>query len=222
MKMKRLMIYSAIISLGMIYSCAGPEGKKANIGEADTIIANSEGADKYAINPAEGVVEWKGFKPTGQHNGTIAVKSGNLYMKENTPVGGDFVIDMQSIKVLDIQDPEYNGKLTNHLRSADFFDVDSNPEATFVITQIVRSKESETTYDLTGNLTIKGISKSVSFPVDIITEGETFQGSTPEFTIDRAAYDIKFKSKKFFNNLKDDFINDEIALVIKINGTKSM
>jgi len=222
MKMKRLMIYSAIISLGMFYSCAGPEGKKANIGEADTIIANTEGADKYAVNPAESVVEWKGFKPTGQHNGTIAIKSGNLFMKENTPVGGDFLLDMQSIKVLDIQDSVYNGKLTGHLRSADFFDVDNNPEATFVITQIVRSKESKTSYTLTGNLTIKGISKSVSFQTDITTEGETFQGSTPEFTIDRAAYDIKFKSKKFFDDLKDDFINDEIALVIKIKGAKSM
>lgn len=216
------MIYSAIISLGMFYSCAGPEGKKANIGEADTIIANTEGADKYAVNPAESVVEWKGFKPTGQHNGTIAIKSGNLYMKDSTPVGGDFLLDMQSIKVLDIQDSVYNGKLKGHLRSADFFDVDNNPEATFVITQIVRSKESKTSYTLTGNLTIKGISKSISFPVDITTEGETFQGSTPEFTIDRAAYDIKFKSKKFFDDLKDDFINDEIALVIKIKGAKSM
>ncbi len=220
--MRRLMIYSAIISLGMIYSCAGPEGKKANIGEADTIIANTEGADKYSIDPATGLVEWKGFKPTGQHNGTLAIKSGSLYMNENTPVGGEFVIDMQSLKVLDIQDPEFNVKLTGHLRSPDFFDVEANPEAKFVITQIVRSKESKTSYTLTGNLTIKGISKSVSFVTDVTTEGESFTGSTPEFTIDRAAYDIKFKSKKFFDDLKDDFINDEIALVIKISGKKAV
>lgn len=120
--MKKLIFYSAIISLGMIYSCAGPEGKKANIGEADTILANIEGAEKFTIDTAKAMVEWKGFKPTGQHNGTLAVKSGTLYMKENTPVGGDFVLNMKSVKVLDIQDPEYNGKLTGHLRSADFFD----------------------------------------------------------------------------------------------------
>ncbi len=220
--MKRLMMYSAIISLGMIYSCAGPEGKKANIGEADTIIANTEGADKYAIDPVQGGVEWKGFKPTGQHNGTLAIKSGTLFMKENIPVGGDFVIDMQSLKVLDIQDPEYNGKLTGHLRSADFFDVDNHQEAKFVITQIVQSEANKPTYTFTGNLTLKGITKSIGFVTDIITEGDTFTGSTPEFTIDRAAYDIKFKSKKFFNDLQDDFINDEIALVIKISGKKSI
>jgi polyisoprenoid-binding protein YceI len=220
--MIRLTIFSAIISLGIIYSCAGPEGKKANIGEADTIVANTEGADKYIIDTATGVVEWKGFKPTGQHNGTLKIKSGALYIKENTPVGGEFVIDMNSLKVLDITDPEFNGKLTGHLRSPDFFNVEANPEANFVITQIVRSKESKTTYTLSGNLTIKGITKSVSFLADVTAEGDTFNASTPEFTIDRAAYDIRFKSKKFFDDLKDDFINDEIALVIKLSGKKSM
>jgi polyisoprenoid-binding protein YceI len=219
--MKKLIFYSAIISLGMFYSCAGPEGKKANIGEADTILANIEGADKFTIDTAQAMVEWKGFKPTGQHNGTLAIKSGTLYMKENTPVGGDFVLAMKSVKVLDIQDPEYNGKLTGHLRSADFFDVENHPEATFVITQIVRSKESKTTYNLTGNLTIKGITKSVGFVADVKKEGDNFTASTPEFTIDRAEYDIRFKSKKFFNDLQDDFINDEIALVIKLSGVKS-
>jgi len=220
--MKRTLIFSGIISLALLYSCAGSEGKKASISEADTIIANTQGADKYAVDAALSQVEWKGFKPTGQHNGTLAIKSGALYIKENTPVGGEFVIDMPSLKVLDIEDPEYNGKLTGHLNSPDFFDVANHPEATFVITQIVRSKESNTAYELTGNLTIKGITKSVGFMANIALEGDKVNSTTPEFTIDRAAYDIKFKSKKFFEDLKDDFINDEIALVIKLNASKQM
>ena len=220
--MKRTLIYSGIFSLVMLFSCAGPEGKKASISEADTIIANTEGADKYTVDPASSQVEWKGFKPTGQHNGTLALKSGVLYIKENTPVGGEFVIDMQSLKVIDIEDPEYNGKLTGHLNSPDFFDVATHPEANFVITQIVRSKESNTAFELTGNLTIKGITKSIGFMANIVTEGDKVNSTTPEFTIDRAAYDIKFKSKKFFEDLKDDFINDEIALVIKLNASKGM
>jgi polyisoprenoid-binding protein YceI len=219
--MKRTLIYSGIISLAMMFSCAGPEGKKASISEADTIIANTEGADKYSVDLTSSMVEWKGFKPTGQHNGTLALKSGALYIKENTPVGGEFVIDMQSLKVLDIEDPEYNGKLTGHLNSPDFFDVANNPTANFVITQVVRTTESNT-YELTGNLTIKGITKSVGFKANVTLEGDKASSSTPEFTIDRAAYDIKFKSKKFFDDLKDDFINDEIALVIKLNASKQM
>jgi len=219
--MKRTLIYSGIISLAMMFSCAGPEGKKASISEADTIIANTEGADKYSVDLTSSMVEWKGFKPTGQHNGTLALKSGALYIKENTPVGGEFVIDMQSLKVLDIEDPEYNGKLTGHLNSPDFFDVANNPTANFVITQVVRTTESNT-YELTGNLTIKGITKSVGFKANVTLEGDKVSSSTPEFTIDRAAYDIKFKSKKFFDDLKDDFINEEIAIVIKINASKQI
>ncbi len=218
--MKRLLFYSAIISMSILYSCAGSEGKKASISEADTIIANTEGADKYAIIPSDGVVEWKGFKPTGEHFGTLQIKSGTLYMSENTPVGGDFVIDMQSLKVLDLEDPEYNGKLTGHLSSPDFFDVENHPEANFVVTQIVRSKESSTAYTLSGNLTIKGITKNIGFMVDIVADGDNVTGTTPAFTIDRTAYDIQFKSKKFFDDLKDDFINDEFELVIKLKATK--
>lgn len=219
---KKILFYFSFISLAMVYSCAGPEGKKASISEADTIIANTEGADKYSIVADAGLVEWKGFKPTGEHNGTLKIKSGTLYMLENTPVGGNLVIDMQSLKVLDIEDPEYNGKLTGHLRSPDFFSVDNHPEADFVITQIVRSKESKTAYTLTGNLTIKGITKSVGFVVDIVPDGNNITVTTPQFTIDRTAFDIQFKSKKFFDNLKDDFINDEFALVINLKATKEV
>jgi polyisoprenoid-binding protein YceI len=220
--MKKSFIYAGILSLSLIYSCSNPEGKKASVGDADTIIANTEGADKYTINSSGSQVEWIGYKPTGQHNGTVAVKSGTLFVKDNTPVGGEFVLDMQSLKVLDIQDPEYNGKLTGHLRSADFFDVDNNPEAKFVITQIVRSNESKTGYTLTGNLTIKGITKSIGFFADVNTNGDSVSSLTPEFTIDRADFDIKFKSKKFFNDLKDDFIHDEITLAIKLNASKAI
>ena len=220
--MKRTLIYSGIIGLAMMFSCAGPEGKKASISEADTIIANTEGAEKYNVDITSSLVEWKGFKPTGQHNGTLALKSGALFIKENTPVGGEFIIDMQSLKVLDIEDPEYNGKLTGHLNSPDFFDVANHQEAKFVITQIVRSNSSANSYELTGNLTIKGITKSVGFMADVVLDGDKINSITPEFTIDRAAYDIKFKSKKFFEDLKDDFINDEIALVIKLNASKEM
>lgn len=220
--MNKLLIFTVIISFGILYSCTGPEGKKANVGDADTISANIEGADRFIIDTTTSIVEWKGFKPTGQHNGTLTLKHGELFIKENTPVGGEFIIDMNSLKVLDIEDPEYNGKLKSHLLAADFFDVDANPEARFVITQIIKSKESSSSYTLTGNLTIKGITKSISFVSDITTQGEVFSASTPEFTIDRVEFDIKYKSKKFFDDLKDDFINDEIALVIKLSGKKAL
>lgn len=219
--MKKTLIYIAILSLGSVVACSGPKGDKAKIADADTITANIEGADKYVVDTAASLVEWKGYKPTGEHNGTLKVKSGSLYIKENTPVGGDFVIDMKSLKNLDLTDPEWNGKLTGHLRSADFFNVDSFPEANFVVTQIVRNKTGAPAYFLTGNLTVKGISKSITFGADVTATAETFTASAPQFTVDRTEFDIRYKSNKFFTDLKDEFINDEFGLAIKLSGSKA-
>lgn len=219
--MERLIIILTLAGLGLTFSCKGPAGEKAKLAAADTIIANIEGADKYEVDASQSKIEWIGYKPTGQHNGTLNIKSGALYLVDNTPVGGEFVIDMNSLKVLDLEDPEWNGKLTGHLRSPDFFDVGNNPEAKFVVTRIVRNKNAGPAYMLTGNLTIKGITKSVTFSADIEREGESFSGKTPQFTIDRTEYDIKYKSNKFFSGLQNEFINDEFALKISLSGKKT-
>ncbi len=220
--MNKLLLAISLISTGLMWSCTNPQGEKAKLTEADTIIANTEGADKYEVDATQSMIEWIGYKPTGQHNGTLNIKSGALYLVDNTPVGGEFVIDMNSLKVLDLEDPEWNGKLTGHLRSPDFFDVDKNPEAKFVVTQIVRNKNGGPVYLLTGNLTIKGITRSVTFGADVSREGDAVSGKTPQFTIDRTEYDIKYKSNKFFADLQNEFINDEFALIISLSGKKAI
>jgi len=218
--MKKMIILAGIISLGAFFACSGPQGDKAKVTEADTIVANTEGADQYTVDPAGSQVEWIGYKPTGQHNGTLNIKSGALYLVEGIPVGGEFIIDMQSIKVLDLEDPEWNGKLTGHLKSADFFDVENHSEAKFVITRIVKNKAGAPAYMLTGNLTIKNITKSITFGADVQLDGTTASGKTPQFTVDRTDFDIKYKSNKFVEGLKDDFINDEFTLTITLKGNK--
>lgn len=218
--MKNIVMYIAILGLAVFVSCAGPKGDKAKVTEADTIVANTEGADQFNIDPSGSMVEWTGYKPTGQHNGTLNIKSGALYLSEGIPVGGEFIIDMQSIKVLDLEDPDMNGKLTGHLRSADFFDVDNHSEGKFVITRIVKNKTGSPAYTLSGNLTIKNITKSISFGADIQSDGATASGKTPPFSVDRTDFEIKYKSNKFIEGLKDDFINDEFSLAITIVGKK--
>jgi len=108
------------------------------------------------------------------------------------------------------------------LKSPDFFDVDNHAESRFVITQIVKNKATTPAYLLTGNLTIKNMTKSVSFGVDIKPKGDNVAGNAPKFTIDRTDFDIQYKSKKFFEDLKDDFINDEITLAITLNDKKAI
>ena len=76
------------------------------------------------------------------------------------------------------------------------------------------------THMLNGTLTIKDISKPISFKAKVNLDGNKLTATTPEFPVDRTAYDIRFKSRKFFNNLQDDFVNDEFLLQIEVSATK--
>ena len=160
----------------------------------------------FKVNTDKSKLEWVGKKVTGQHDGTVLIKSGSLETDGKTISGGNFVIDMTSIKVLDIKDPEYNGKLQGHLESDDFFSVSSHPEAKFVLTQ---AEKREKDYLITGDLTIKGITHSISFPANIVLKNSGFIADA-DFTIDRTKWDIKYGSGSFFSDLGDKTINDDI------------
>ena len=72
-----------------------------------------------------------------------------------------------------------------------------------------------------GNLTIKGITKNISFPVQIENNGDMIQVSSEPFTIDRTQWNVNFKSKSIFDDLGDKFINDEIELAIRVSAKNS-
>jgi polyisoprenoid-binding protein YceI len=77
-------------------------------------------------------------------------------------VGGTFTIDMTSITNQDIEDETYKQKLLGHLKSDDFFSTDKHPRATLLITKLTPTGQN--TYQVKGNLTIKGITKTIEFP----------------------------------------------------------
>jgi polyisoprenoid-binding protein YceI len=166
----------------------------------------------FTIDTAVSVVKWTGKKVTGQHNGTIKIQSGNISAAGDAVVGGTVVIDMASIKNEDITDAEMKAKLIGHLRSPDFFDVEKYPTATFAITSV----SSDT---VTGNLTIKGITEPVSFPIDAKVKDNTLKGNG-KATFDRAKYDVRYGSGKFFEGLGDKMIYDEVELEFDITATK--
>lgn len=168
----------------------------------------------YIVNVGKSSVKWKGFKPTGSHNGTLNFDKGVLQVKEGKIAGGKFVMDMESIKVLDIPaDDEYNGKLVGHLKNADFFDVEKHKTASFDITSADNHK-------IEGNLTIKGISKPIAFDISVSEKDGKIQFSSNKIVFDRTDYGIKYKSKKFFDNIKDKFINDEIEVSFDVEAIK--
>jgi polyisoprenoid-binding protein YceI len=168
----------------------------------------------HAADVAVSSLTWKGFKPGGLHNGTLTLKEGAVIADSTGIKQGVFVIDMTSLKVLDLPtDSEDNGKLAGHLASPDFFDVAAYPTANFKFTEFDGK-------NLKGDLTIKGISKPLSVPVKISEKDGVTTLTVAPFNIDRTQYDIKFKSKKFFDNLKDKFINDEFEVGFEVKLKK--
>ena len=153
-------------------------------------------------------ITWKGYKVTGEHEGTINLKSGVLMFDGNTLTGGKFEMDMTSINTTDLEG-DYKAKLDGHLKSADFFGVEKHPTAKFEITKAVKSGN---TYKVTGDLTIKEITNPITF--DMTVNGNT---ATANLKIDRAKYDVRYGSGSFFDNLGDKTIYDEFDLNVNLS-----
>ncbi|MDO9511144.1 MAG: YceI family protein [Bacteroidales bacterium] len=218
-----------IITFGLIIaSCGGPGGDKATAGDAAT-AADSANATMYVVNTNNSHLEWEGYKPTGTHHGHISIASGILGILNGNIISGSFIIDMKSIVNEDLTDEAYNQKLIGHLMSTDFFAVDSFPEAFFNITSVIPLTSPETssngdtlTHLISGNLKIKGIEKNIQFKSGILIKDNQVLVLVPQFTIDRAEWKIKYASRKFFDNLKDKFVNDEIGIKINLIATHKM
>tara|TARA_B110000196_G_C21064652_1_gene624210 strand:+ start:422 stop:997 length:576 start_codon:yes stop_codon:yes gene_type:complete len=166
-------------------------------------------AQKSTINTENSTVEWVGKKIGGQHEGLINIKEGSLELKNDQLVGGSFTLDMKSITCTDLEDEGYNQKLVGHLNSDDFFGVEQFPEATFEITSATKFAESKAS--ITGMLTIKGKSESITF--DVVRNKNIY---TATINVDRSKYDVKYGSASFFGSLGDNVIDDIFILDIKL------
>lgn len=165
---------------------------------------------KFRIASAQSNIDWVGRKVTGSHNGTIAIKEGQLTLNDGKLAGGKFVIDTTSIRILDVTDPATNAQFAGHLASDDFFASQSYPEATFEITSVSGTQ-------VEGNLTIKGITHPVGFHALININGDLVT-ATGKLVIDRTKYDMKFRSGSFFQNLGDTMIYNEFELNVFITA----
>ncbi|QNH61303.1 YceI family protein [Hymenobacter sediminicola] len=176
-------------------------------------------ADKtYKVQPQLSTLGWVGKKVTGQHDGNVQFKDGSVLVRGNQIVGGTFVVDMNTLKVTDIKDADTNGKLVGHLRSEDFFSIDKNPTATFKITKVATLKKADAAgnnANITGDLTIKGITQSITFPAKTGVKGGLASASGTA-TIDRTKFDIKYGSKSFFESIGDKAIMDEFTLSFNV------
>lgn len=199
------------------------DNREAQTGEAlDVATANME-AVEFKVDPTASVIDWQGKKPTGTHTGTIQIAEGTFHANDSIVESGTFVIDMASINVTDLEGDD-KANLEHHLKGTvegkegDFFNINEFPQAKFEVTGISQVNGQSM---LQGNLTMKGETKNVEFPVNIDLNGEEIVLTSETFTIDRTKWNINFKSKSVFDSLGDNFINDEIELTIKVVATRA-
>lgn len=165
------------------------------------------------LNSEKSKVEWLGKKVTGEHTGTIKVSDGFLVFDGDNLKKGTFVVDMSTIVNTDIKDEGYRAKLEGHLKSDDFFGVEKYPESKF---EIVKTKNlGDGNYEVHGNVTIKGITKPISFKVNLHHHGEDLHVSG-KIVIDRSKFNVRYGSGSFFDNLGDKTIYDDFELSLDL------
>jgi len=215
-KMKKALLIFTVSAGVLLASCGNPSSNEtvdaADAGETAEATAESV---TYNVNLDESSVNWKGAKVIdGSHTGTIAITAASISTKDGAIEAGNFTLDMNSIAETNNDDEEGVSKLIGHLKSGDFFLVDSFPSASFEITE-------GGTDHVKGNLTIKGITKEIEIPVTMNdTESGTTMSST--FTINRNDWGVTWgnNSTNKIDFLKDNFIKDEIEFDVNLVASK--
>lgn len=220
--MKKTMLTLALVSFIAFTSC-----KKENTNETTTEtmeVTEVETNPNFTVDTGSSIINWTGAKPTGTHTGTISLKEGSFEVTDGKVTGGEFTIDMTTINVTDLEGDKKND-LEMHLKGTGenaetvdhFFNVNAHPTSNF---KIVTIDDVNGAYFIKGILTMKGISKPVDFPAEImVTDNEVTLTSDP-FKINRTTWGVNYGSKSVFDDLKDKFINDDIELVVKVKATK--
>jgi len=181
-----------------------------------SFLAFAPKADIYTVDVAKSSINWEGKKFAGSHTGTVNLTSGTLGFNGKKLAEGGFIANMTTIKTMDGEKP--NAGLDKHLKNEDFFGVEKFPAANFVIKKVTANGAN---VNVTGDLTIKGVTNSITFPATVVWNADkTVTATAEKITIDRTKYGIQFKSKSVFSNIGDNFIYDEFTLSVKLVAKK--
>ena len=200
-----LLLGAALLALGLV-SCENPADKTTDASVKDSVAKTNSGAEggvRYVFTP-DSKIGFIGSKVTGSHTGGFKTFTGYFTLKDGAPVGNEHkvVIDMAST----FTDDE---KLTGHLKSADFFDVGKFPQTTFDVTSL--EKTAEGAYTVSGNFTLHGVQKNITFPAAVSKEGERVKIAA-KFDIKRKDFGIVYPGKA------EDLIRDEVVIDLQLEA----
>jgi polyisoprenoid-binding protein YceI len=166
-------------------------------------------AQTKKVDAAKSSINWLAKKVTGQHEGTVNLKEGNLIFKGKKVVGGNFTVDMTSMTTTDLKAGQGKEKLDGHLKSEDFFGTEKFPTSTLVFKTI--ASKGAGVYTVTADLTIKGITDSVTFELTA-----NANAASTKLIVDRTKFGIKYGSKSLVDTIADRAIDDEFELNVAL------
>jgi polyisoprenoid-binding protein YceI len=199
-----------ILGLLLFTACSNPasDKSKAVTGEATSAAPSSAAqGDKYLINPQNSTIEFVASKVTGSHNGSFKDFAG-IVDYAGQPENSRVKIDIQANSVSTDTD-----QLTNHLKTPDFFDVAKFPRATFESTQIKTGGDKGASHTVTGNFTLHGVTKSISFPATITAANDALTVEST-FSINRKDFGLNYAGAA------DNLIRDEVVMALHIKAEK--
>ncbi len=166
------------------------------------VSVTSKKAAVYTVSTDASKIEWKAANAGGPHSGTFPLKSGQLNVDGGKLTGGTFIIDLTNLKA------DADG-LTTHLKTKDFFEVETFAQATFEITGVTYT--SATAADIAGKLTLKGVSAPVKFSSTITGADDKKFSATATFNIDRTLVGITWGPGR---------VNNDVAINVTLVAAK--
>jgi len=199
-----------ILGLLLFAACSNPASDKAKAltGEATSAPASSAQGERYLITPQNSKIEFVASKVTGSHNGSFKDFSG-VVEYAGQPENSRVKIDIQTNSVSTDTD-----QLTNHLKTPDFFDVAKFPQATFNSTQIKTGGDIGASHTVTGNFTLHGATKSISFPATITVAPDAVTVEST-FSINRKDFGLNYAGAA------DNLIRDDVVIALHIKADKA-
>ena len=212
--MKRILFSLAIPALFTVVSCSKEKPVTSDVNEVTT----TKDGSRFVLDTLNSNVEWKGYKvfksENTSHFGTIKFESGDVTVKDGKLESGKFVADMASLTSEDLKNKKDDlEKLNGHLKSADFFEVEKFPTASYEITKVSPSAEGDYNTILDGNLTIKGITKPTQFKANVAVNGTEVSIATEPKDIMREEFGVKFQSPA-----ANGVIKNEVTLQIRVKA----
>lgn len=212
--MKRILFSLAIPALFTVVSCSK---EKSVTSDANEVTTTKDGS-RFVLDTLNSNVEWKGYKvfksENTSHFGTIKFESGDVTVKDGKLESGKFVADMASLTSEDLKNKKDDlEKLNGHLKSADFFEVEKFPTASYEITKVSPSAEGDYNTILDGNLTIKGITKPTQFKANVAVNGAEVSIATEPKDVMREEFGVKFQSPA-----ANGVIKNEVTLQIRVKA----